>query len=73
MNLSLLIMTTVVAAVIERAASLGVSHLLLLTQPDMNIAHRIYEEAGFARLPDRDVSPEPGVDLLAYDLNLHVR
>lgn len=62
-----------VAAVIERAASLGVSHLLLLTQPDMKIAHRIYEEAGFARLPDRDVSPEPGVDLLAYDLNLHVR
>ena len=62
-----------VAAVIERAASLGVSHLLLLTQPDMKIAHRIYEEAGFARLPDRDVSPEPGIDLLAYDLNLHVR
>jgi ribosomal protein S18 acetylase RimI-like enzyme len=61
-----------VTAVIERASSLGVTHLLLLTQPEMKIAHRIYEEAGFARLPDRDISPEPGVDLLAYGLDLDV-
>jgi len=60
-------------AVIERAASLGVRHLLLLTQPEMKTAHRIYDEAGFARLPDRDISPEPGVNLLAYGLDLDVR
>jgi GNAT superfamily N-acetyltransferase len=62
-----------VSAVIDRAAGLGVKHLLLLTQQEMKTAHRIYEEAGFARLPDRDISPEPGVDLLAYGLDLDGR
>lgn len=62
-----------VSAVIERAAGRGVKHLLLLTQQEMKTAHRIYEEAGFARLPDRDFSPEPGVSLLAYGLDLSVR
>jgi GNAT superfamily N-acetyltransferase len=62
-----------VGAVIERAATLGIRHLLLLTQPEMKTAHRIYDEAGFARLPDRDISPEPGVNLLAYGLDLDVR
>jgi GNAT superfamily N-acetyltransferase len=62
-----------VGAVIERAEGLGVRHLLLLTQPEMKTAHRIYDETGFARLPDRDISPEPGVDLLAYGLDLDVR
>jgi ribosomal protein S18 acetylase RimI-like enzyme len=62
-----------VDAVIRRAASLGVRHLLLLTQHEMKTAHHIYEKAGFARLPDRDRSPEPGVDLLAYGLDLDVR
>ena len=62
-----------VDAVIRRAAGLGIRHLLLLTQQEMKTAHRIYEEAGFARLPDRDRSPEPGVDLLAYGLDLDVR
>ena len=62
-----------VSAVIGRAISLGVRHLLLLTQPEMKTAHLIYEAAGFTRLPDRDTSPEPGVDLLAYELDLAVR
>jgi len=62
-----------VDAVIKRAAEVGVRHLLLLTQPEMKTAHRIYEEAGFARLPDRDFSPEPSVNLLAYGLDLDVR
>jgi GNAT superfamily N-acetyltransferase len=62
-----------VDAVVDRAARLGVRHLLLLTQQEMKTAHRIYEEAGFARLPDRDRWPEPGVGLLAYGLDLDVR
>jgi GNAT superfamily N-acetyltransferase len=61
-----------VDAVIERATSLGIRHLLLLTQQEMKTAHRIYEEAGFVRLPGRDISPEPGVHLLAYGLDLSV-
>jgi GNAT superfamily N-acetyltransferase len=58
------------AAVIERAAREGVRHLVLLTQTEMKAAHHLYQQAGFARLPERDWSPEPGVDLLAYGLVL---
>jgi ribosomal protein S18 acetylase RimI-like enzyme len=58
------------AAVIERARKLGVVHLVLLTQPEMKAAHHLYDEAGFARLPERDWSPESGVTLLAYGLML---
>jgi ribosomal protein S18 acetylase RimI-like enzyme len=58
------------AAVIERATANGVGHLLLLTQPDMHAAQRLYERAGFRRLPDRDWAPWPGAMLLAYGLPL---
>ena len=58
------------AAVIERAASEGIRNLVLLTQPEMQAAHHLYERAGFARLPERDWSPEAGVTLLAYGLTL---
>jgi hypothetical protein len=36
----------------------------------MTAAHRIYERLGFTRIPERDWSPVPGVDLLAYRLDL---
>jgi ribosomal protein S18 acetylase RimI-like enzyme len=58
------------AAVTARAAAAGHRRLLLLTQPDMKAAQHIYEQAGFRRLPDRDWSPEPGLILLAYALDL---
>lgn len=58
------------AAVVDLAVHEGVRHLVLLTQPDMKAAHRLYEQAGFSRLPDRDWSPEPGVTLLAYGMHL---
>ncbi len=57
-------------AVIERAARAGVRHLVLLTQPDMQAAQRLYQRAGFRRLPERDWSPAPGTALLAYGLRL---
>jgi GNAT superfamily N-acetyltransferase len=59
-----------VTAVIERASRQGVRQLLLLTLPEMRAAHRLYTQAGFARLPGRDWSPEPGESLLAYALVL---
>jgi ribosomal protein S18 acetylase RimI-like enzyme len=61
------------AAVIDRAAAAGVRRLVLLTQPDMKTAHYLYEKAGFTRLPERDWSPEPGLTLLAYALDLDSR
>ena len=59
-----------VAAIMDRASERQVRHLLLLTLPDMHVAHHLYAEAGFSRLPDRDWSPGPGEILLAYGLVL---
>jgi ribosomal protein S18 acetylase RimI-like enzyme len=44
---------------------------VLLTQADMRAAQRLYQRAGFRRLPDRDWSPRPGITLLAYGLPLN--
>jgi ribosomal protein S18 acetylase RimI-like enzyme len=62
--------STLLQAVIERARREGVSRLVLLTQPEMRAAQRLYERAGFRRLPDRDWAPVPGTLLLAYGLVL---
>jgi GNAT superfamily N-acetyltransferase len=58
------------AAVIDLAVAEGAERLLLLTQPDMKVAHHLYEETGFRRLPELDWSPRPGLILLAYGLIL---
>ncbi|HEU5420956.1 MAG TPA: GNAT family N-acetyltransferase [Streptosporangiaceae bacterium] len=57
-------------ALVDRAASLGVQNLLLCTLPEMRAAHRLYEQAGFRRLPERDWSPRPDIELLVYALPL---
>lgn len=62
--------SALVRAIIERAELAGVRHLVLLTRPDMHAAHRVYQRAGFRRLPGRDWSPRPGLTLLAYGLRL---
>jgi ribosomal protein S18 acetylase RimI-like enzyme len=48
----------------------GARRVVLSTLPGMRAAHRLYERNGFRRLPDRDWSPRPGVQLLAYVLEL---
>lgn len=58
------------AGVIDRAVQRGVRYLVLCSQPEMAAAHRVYEDAGFIRLPERDWSPVPQVRLLAYGLLL---
>ena len=40
------------------------------SQPSMRAAHTIYERLGFERLPERDWSPVPDVDLLAFRVAL---
>jgi ribosomal protein S18 acetylase RimI-like enzyme len=44
--------------------------MVLSTDPRMTAANRLYERLGFARLPERDWSPAPDVDLLVYALDL---
>jgi len=57
-------------AVTQRAAAREVRELLLLTQPEMRAAQRLYAEAGFRRLPDRDYEYAPGHRLFAFGLPL---
>ena len=55
---------------INRFREVGAPGIVLSTLPAMHAAHRLYERHGFERLPDRDWSPAPGVDLVAYYLDL---
>ena len=57
-------------ACVDRARAEGRRALMLHTTPWMTVAHRLYEHAGFTRLPERDWTPEPDVPLLAYRLAL---
>ena len=57
---------TLVRAVIDKAREAGATHVVLSSSEKMVAAHRLYERLGFTRLPDRDWSPLPGVDLRAY-------
>jgi ribosomal protein S18 acetylase RimI-like enzyme len=59
-----------VRACLERARELGLSHVVMSTQTGMVHAHRIYERLGFARTPERDWSPVPGVELMTYSVTL---
>jgi len=64
---------TLLQHALERAGQLGVRHLVLCTEPAMRVAHRLYEQAGFVRLPERDWSPSPGTTLLVYGLKLDAK
>jgi ribosomal protein S18 acetylase RimI-like enzyme len=55
-----------VRACLDRARAAGKTRMVLSTEPRMHAAHRLYERLGFTRLPERDWSPMPGVDLLVY-------
>ncbi len=59
-----------VDACITGARQLDKSALVLHTTPWMTAAQRLYEHAGFERLPERDWLPVPDVPLLAYRLAL---
>ena len=56
--------------VVRRAREDGRSAIVLSSLDTMTAAHRIYERQGFARVPDRDWSPAPGVDLIAFRTEL---
>ena len=53
-------------AVVDRARRDGYAALVLCSATWMTAAHRLYARAGFGRIPERDWTPVPGVDLLAY-------
>jgi ribosomal protein S18 acetylase RimI-like enzyme len=55
---------------LDRARAAGKTRMVLSTDPLMTAAHRLYERMGFTRVPERDWTPVPGVDLLVYALDL---
>jgi ribosomal protein S18 acetylase RimI-like enzyme len=59
-----------VQAVLDRAADGGARRLVLSTLPAMAAAHRLYQRFGFRRAPELDHRPVPGVELLAFTLDL---
>jgi ribosomal protein S18 acetylase RimI-like enzyme len=56
--------------VMTRFRDLGAHAVVLSSLAEMAAAHRVYERQGFRRLPERDWSPLPGVDLLAFRVEL---
>jgi ribosomal protein S18 acetylase RimI-like enzyme len=54
------------AHVIAQSRARGKRAVVCSSQRQMRAAHRVYERAGFRRAPERDWSPLPGVDLLAF-------
>lgn len=55
-------------AVIERAHELGRTRVVLCVIDQNAHAIRLYRKLGFARLPERDWQPAPGVQLIAFGL-----
>jgi len=62
--------TALTVRCIERTRELGLARIVLSSATYMTTAHRMYERLGFVRLPERDWSPIPGVDLYAFTLDL---
>lgn len=58
------------SACVERARELGYRALVLCSMTSQGEAQRLYERLGFRRTPALDWSPVPGVDLLAFRLEL---
>jgi ribosomal protein S18 acetylase RimI-like enzyme len=60
------IATALLQQLVDETARRGRAGIVCSSQPAMRTAHRIYERLGFTRDPERDWSPTPGVDLLAF-------
>ena len=59
-----------VTTCLDLARAAGKRRMVLSTGPAMTAAHRLYARLGFRRLPERDWSPVPGIDLMVYARDL---
>ncbi|MDQ3103973.1 MAG: GNAT family N-acetyltransferase [Actinomycetota bacterium] len=55
---------------LARARQLGQHRMVLCSDRRMTSAQALYAELGFIRIPERDWSPAPGFELLAFTLDL---
>jgi len=58
--------TALLRRVLDDSRDRGNAGVVCSSLPEMRAAHRIYERLGFGRVPERDWSPVPGVELLAF-------
>ena len=61
--------TALLRHVVDVSRRRGKEGVVCSSQRQMLAAHRIYERLGFERAPERDWSPLPGVDLLAFAIS----
>ena len=60
-----------VAACLDRARDRGCRAVVISTRSDgAERARRMYRALGFTRLPERDWTPVPGIDLIAWEYRL---
>jgi len=52
--------------VLDESRRRGKEGVVCSSQSEMRAAHRLYERLGFRRVPERDWSPAPGVELRAF-------
>ena len=62
---------TLLRRVLDEGRREGKDGVVCASLAEMVAAHRIYRRMGFWRAPDRDWSPVPGVDLIAFVRPLH--
>lgn len=55
---------------VARSRELDLEAVVLCSMREMTSAHRLYQGLGFERVPERDWTPAPGVDLQAFRLSL---
>ncbi len=58
--------TALTRHVLDASRRAGKADVVCSSLAEMRSAHRIYERLGFRRVPERDWSPVPGVDLIAF-------
>jgi ribosomal protein S18 acetylase RimI-like enzyme len=58
--------TALMRHVLDASRRAGKAEIVCSSLAEMRSAHRIYERLGFRRVPERDWSPVPGVDLIAF-------
>ena len=61
--------TALLRRVLDDSRRGGKGGVVCSSLPVMRAAHRIYENVGFERVPERDWSPLPGVELLAFAIS----
>jgi ribosomal protein S18 acetylase RimI-like enzyme len=59
-----------VRACLDRARAIGAERVVICSSVAMRAAHRLYDRLGFVRIPERDWSPLPGVELIGSGYEL---